>query len=634
MIMSKKFLNLGFFVLASISLIVFFQNTTPLTEPELIPLEQLSVNAPALWQDPVNPSLFWGRRHYYNPNARNEDVNDESTWKFRSLALYRLDENNRKINFIRYVSPGNANTRIHNGTKTLHTAMDPAVIDYNGTKYIAFECHGPGFEGSSNACIGELDTQGQLIPTKTRVIVKGLSFGSDSHQYYSSGSVPKLLKWRNKVYLSWSAVKQNRSLSGIESFESIATRGMEIVLHESDGMWHPANNNNSPAEHDPSYSNGPNTVDIFNAVRHHNTADLFSLYSINDQHLISTAAVGRCTRPIPCYNFSIRKHISAPENILVTGFVNHFADLNLQNMPPNTHEYIRPIKTRTGGLALLGKYLDHQNITGPRKVPEGMYLIRHPQLESLPTERTQSLNGIQQLTHRLYQEFLEMNPTENDTIYLKNLARQGLSCTSIIETFAEDHAARIQSLAPTIEEQVHRIYWSALGRGPESDRIVAHYVNIIKRNGFIATLSAVLESREARLKCDEIGSLETENTKTWVNMIKNKHRIITRTYEEALARTPTLAELNSWNRRATNLNMSCSQIQSAILSSNEFQREKSMLANMATIQRLYWSLLGRSAASEDLQRQMVLWRQKGYQDLLNVILNSPEARNLCRQENI
>lgn len=639
--MLKRVITLIFFAFASTLTLLLFQNTTALVTPEIIPLAHDSVNAPALWQDPINPHLFWGRKHFHTPNNPGEDPNDESTWKFWGLALYRLDVTNTKINFIRYVSPPNITTRIssrlNNNALVLHSAFDPSIMDYNGTKYIAFECHGINFQGSSNSCIGEVGSDGRLIPERTRVIVKGLNFNEDKDEFHSSGSVPKLLKWKGRVYLSWSAVRQNRSLSDIASFQSITTRGMEIVLGR-DGMWHPADTAGSSAEHDPAYSNGPNTTELLGRANGQATADLFSLFPIDDRHLISTAAVGRCTRPIPCYNFSIRHRESAPENILSARAINTHPPLILANLPPNTHEYIRPIRTSDGRLALLGKYLNNPNApeSAVSRVPAGMYLIRHPALTNLYPQAPESMSNLENFTHRLYQELLESHPTEDGIAFIRNLAREGHSYSSIIEAFAEEHLESIQTLATTSAEQVHRIYWSALGRGPESAQKVNQYTAAINRNGFRSVLSGVAESREAQLKCTSQGSIETENIKTWRNFRKNPNRLITRLYEESIGRTPSNTEILEWRGRVTRSNMSCSQLLSNVLMSREFfERQVPTLNPRATIQRLYWSMLGRCPSSGEINDQKATWdRQQGYRSVLHVISNSDEARKLCSQEGL
>lgn len=111
---------------------------------------------------------------------------------------------------------------IHGNNFNVTTAYDPYIEWHQGEYWVAFECHGPafntkatqmGFTSSSvGICMGPLNSQKDLILSRTRVMVAGGGLGNHTH----SASVPKLLSYKGELYLYWTSVTKNSNAPHVQ----------------------------------------------------------------------------------------------------------------------------------------------------------------------------------------------------------------------------------------------------------------------------------------------------------------------------------------------------------------------------------------------------------------------------------
>lgn len=601
---------------------------------ELINLTNEGLNAGALWQDPMDERLFWGRKLYYS-GLPGENQGNEHTWIRWKLAFYRLDEGLRKIEYVRDVAPEGFSTA---DGRYVFTAYDPAVIQYQTQRYIAFECMGQGFSGSVGVCMGKLNLDGRLITSTTKIVVDGVSTDPElkTHQ---SGSVPKLVQHPGGVQLSWTSVKLKKDNHA--EFVDLRTMAANITL-DANGFWKVVGAGAGPIPADSSLAN-----QIFTPAAY-GTADAYAVTALgnaNTYMVTSSTGGAGCVLPLDpiqnCYRLDVRIG-SLPTT---AGAINAMPQF-LTDLPENPVAYVRPIRAANGKLALLGEYLTPktQN-TAHRQVPAGMYLVRHRTIETYQApsymplyNRYPIMNpiwpvlypGIFRLGTRLG-EFLfnqPYHPTNTPAAWTYT-SKQGKDCVTIQNNMLFSPEFQYLSFSLKYKELLHKLYGTLLGRAPNQTEESAWEATYLSQ-GWYGLVSGISGSPAAAALCAEEGSLSSTNTKTWSTLPPGQSRYITRIFEEVLGRTPSPQDITAWKNAILNQPNQCALMTNGVLNSGEFTAIRSTHERPAQVRRTYWGVLARdveSVAQTNAHAQTI--QNVGYASWAAAIAGSGEAKNLC-----
>ncbi len=330
----------------SISASIFWaQNASnALDSRTIISLDQLGCNSPILAAIPDNPDYFFIR---LLQNTNPSDGCSGNTW---SIALAKMDWNQKKLSLIKkiivppLVLPG--------GKYTVTTAYDPSVLKFDGKLWVAFECHGIGFQGSVGTCMGPLSNTFELDLAHSYLLVQGKSV-TPNDAYDFSASVPKLLNHQGHAYLFWSVARIRKS-DGV--WADVTTRGVELKLANDGSLWPKKwarSNEAIPSNH-------PLTTIVWGLEsdeRSNRIADSFQFIS-DGQYVYGTGALGggNCLTPTDnspgCYRMAIARTIN-PLNY--HAFNKEKVSESL--LPGNPHEYSRFISKADGSLWLVGAFL-------------------------------------------------------------------------------------------------------------------------------------------------------------------------------------------------------------------------------------------------------------------------------------
>jgi hypothetical protein len=150
----------------------------------------------------------------------------------QTLALFQFDWRTHVMTLLHTLM----SVPLEHGGYTIANAYDPYVAAFAGDVWVAFECVGPHIPGTS-ACIAT------LAPDYSRIDTSRLSnpiVGLDSNQkspWWFSASTPKLLPFRGRLYLYWTAIQGEKAES--HRWRSIETRGAELALDaaERGTLW-------------------------------------------------------------------------------------------------------------------------------------------------------------------------------------------------------------------------------------------------------------------------------------------------------------------------------------------------------------------------------------------------------------
>jgi len=382
---------IGLKVCSIIAVLVFVLNVTAALAANT-PQEQTHIdhvyspgcNAVVFAQFPDLPDLFVGRQ------INVTDPSNGCKGQGWSLVLLQMDWATHRFQILRAILK--TPVSILDGSARIDSAYDPYIAKFNGEYWVAFECAGKGIIGSAT-CIGPFDPhQSGMDISRTYVIVQGRSaVPNDKYRY--SASDPKLLTFRNRLYLYWTAIKSwvPAGISG-HQWLSIAVRGMELT-QEAGGrrlLW--GARGGGPADaYDPSRN-----VEVWGGdpsdVRSNQTADMMSIMSIGDV-IYATAGVGGntdsspppVTEPHPgcvvpdnkkegCFRLAI-SWSTTPLGVHV--FNNNLAPERI--LPANTQEYARLYKQPDGRLFIMGRFMKALPPTDlSRAVPEGIDFIPLP----------------------------------------------------------------------------------------------------------------------------------------------------------------------------------------------------------------------------------------------------------------
>jgi len=227
-----------------------------------------------------------------------------------TLALFKLDWSTGIMTFLHTVVQVPFTYR----NATIIAAYDPFVLSYKGKSWVAFECVGLHLSGTSS-CIAPLVDQGGRVDTNRMTVpVVGDEGGKATRLRYSA-STPKLLEFKSRVYLYWSAIESEKD--GDRRWLSVETRGAELELGSDDQMWVKGHAGREISAHAHDLEVPVMTPDSSDPLRNM-SVDTEGLFTA-DNRIIALNSVGGagekgdspCTKPIDdspgCYRLEITR---------------------------------------------------------------------------------------------------------------------------------------------------------------------------------------------------------------------------------------------------------------------------------------------------------------------------------------
>lgn len=309
-------------------------------------------NSVAFSQVPGHHELFLGRVK--------ENTNDNkcsgNNW---ALALFQMDWTKMDLHFVRYILkppftvPGDG--------RVINSAYDPYAIEFKGELWVAFEC---AASGSVSSCIGPVDLEKGMDNGRISLPASG-GPKSNSDSWVVSASDPKLLSFREHLYLYWTVIRSDE-----HGWHDAAVRGAELIkdkrskdersrkslwLKDSGGRAVRSNDNKmtvgtwTPAANDP----------LSDSV-----ADVFGLYPEGNS-IIASAGLGghgnatgeSCLTPggtsQGCYRLTIAR---ASDPLARDAFSS--VDIHVIGFPYNPQEYSRVVQSPDGSLFVMGMYME------------------------------------------------------------------------------------------------------------------------------------------------------------------------------------------------------------------------------------------------------------------------------------
>ena len=296
-----------------------------------------SVGRTSFSQVPQDRALFVGK-------AVGAGANGKCVWPV-TLALFHLDWNTHKMTLVHRLMEVPLEVGPH---QVIQNAYDPYVAEFHGETWVAFECAGQGIAGVS-ACVAPLVGNGKALDTERLTIpVAGLDADHASPWLYSA-STPKLLNFRDRLYLYWTAIQVDKAPP--RRWNGIETRGVEAVL-DGGKMW--AKGFVSRAI--PSNAPGAN-VAVMTPLKHDRyqdtSVDTEGLFVFDDQIIaLSSVGGGGCTKPLDNTSGCFRLEITQTDHPLAN---DGFRDRTMVSpkLPANPSEYPRVVTSPTGQTYLM-----------------------------------------------------------------------------------------------------------------------------------------------------------------------------------------------------------------------------------------------------------------------------------------
>lgn len=304
-------------------------------------------NSVAFSQVPGHRELFLGRVK--------ENTNDNkcsgNNW---ALALFQMDWTKMDLHFVRYILkppftvPGDG--------RVINSAYDPYAIEFKGELWAAFEC---AASDSVSSCIGPVDLEKGMDNGRISLPASG-GPKSNSDPWVVSASDPKLLSFRERLYLYWTVIRSDE-----HGWHDAAVRGAELVGNEGarKSLWlkdagsravRSNDNKMTVATWSPS-ANDPLSDSV---------ADVFGLYP-NGNSIIASAGLGghgkaageSCLSPggssQGCYRLTIARASDPLARDAFSG-----ADIHTVGFPENPQEYSRVVQSPDGSLFVMGMYME------------------------------------------------------------------------------------------------------------------------------------------------------------------------------------------------------------------------------------------------------------------------------------
>jgi hypothetical protein len=281
-----------------------------------------------------------------------------------TLALFRLDWRTHVMTLMHPLME----TPVGVDQRTVQAAYDPYVERFRDKTWVAFECVGPQISGTS-ACIAPLSDDGSHIDTnRISIPVMGRDSDEKSDWIYSV-STPKLLSFKGRLYLYWTAIKIGKAPPN--RWESVEMRGAEVEVDRDGKIWvkgragrplpsrAPGANLSvmAPAMHDP-YANTEVEVQ-----------DLF----VDREHIIALSSVGGsgpdqtapCTKPIDSSPGCFRLEITRTTNPLGENSLRQ-ETLISPMLPANPVEYSRIVRDPEGKTYLMANLHPVKVVAAPK----------------------------------------------------------------------------------------------------------------------------------------------------------------------------------------------------------------------------------------------------------------------------
>lgn len=328
-------------------------------------------NATSFAQLPNEPNLFIGRRLVTtegrlagvsgaNDCSGGDPANQAKGLPFNrwSLVLERFDWNTRRFTSTSAlldtsIDPRTGQTRAlvtggPMGGLRIRSAYDPTVARLGNTTYVAFECtaeNGSKFDvEQTSSCISVYDPKtGKLDMNRTTVIVGGIQNGTISEV----AAVPRLLAFKGRLYLYWSALTVERAI-----ITKSTVRGAELTnaggiaqIKGSTGVIRPFD---------------PLSTEVWTLSQDEMSNRIANLmgFWVDGDSIIAFAALGGegCNDPLGkvrgCYRLAAkRSNTPLGRNAFGGG-----GDVNL-GLPTNPQEYATPVVDPQGRRWLLGHFI-------------------------------------------------------------------------------------------------------------------------------------------------------------------------------------------------------------------------------------------------------------------------------------
>ncbi len=438
----------------------FFSNHQPVEIP--------GCNAPTWSQIPGMPDYFVGR---VKRDAPVQDLNSCANSESYTLAWARMDwEKNKLVMLGKMIDLNVVDAKIQGGKYTLSIAYDPAIM-FDGTDYwLAFECHGTGFRGSVGVCMAPVrfTAPGGLDLSRSYLAVEGTSADPES-TFLSSGSVPKLLNDSGRIYLYWSAVKMPKTSGLIENWDSITTRGVELIK-DGLGRWVPKDFGiEMPSDHPASVE----VMGVESGPSLGKTSDGFQVTKVENNYFL-VGAVGSCLFPLEktpgCYRMTIRRADSPLGFHIFNG--DRVPD---KLLPSNAIQYFHLINRPSDGQLQMIGLMDEPNTTR-NSVPKSFMNYTIPKGSAFFHPSTAALRDdvVTELVRLGYQCLLKREPDPEGLLNHAKLLYQGMNQTdfSLALLTSLEGENLLKTKSSSTEDFINRAYQHLLGRAPEAAAVV------------------------------------------------------------------------------------------------------------------------------------------------------------------
>jgi hypothetical protein len=303
-------------------------------------------NSASFSQIPGHVNLFLGRLK----ETTGPDNCSGQNW---AIALFEIDWDKKELRFVRYIL--RPPFSIAGDGRTIQSVYDAYPIEFNDSIWMAFECAAPE---SVSACVAPLDLQNGVDMARISIPVSG-GPKSSTEPWQISASDPKLLLYRRRLYLYWTAIRSDE-----HGWMDGTTRGVELTedLHQ-DSLWARNSMQRSVRSNDsklttevwaptPGDAASDSFVDVFDVFT--DGRDVFAIAALGGH---GKAADENCLSPagtsFGCFRLSISK---ASEPLKGRNFDD--GRMEIIGFPENPQEYSRVVREPSGKLLMMGMYLD------------------------------------------------------------------------------------------------------------------------------------------------------------------------------------------------------------------------------------------------------------------------------------
>lgn len=272
-----------------------------------------------------------------------------------TLALFSIDWDTHVMTLLHPLME----VPVSSGPSIIADAYDPYVAEFGNEDWVAFECGGPHIPGTSS-CVAPLVGKADHIDTsRLSIPIVGLDNDPKSPWIYSA-STPKLLAFKGRLYLYWSAIQVDKAPP--HRWNSVETRSAEMEIEKGSNGARQVWAKGRPGRPMPSHAPGYN-VTVMSPSKddpYRNTSvDTEGLYVLGN-HIIVLSSVGgtgpdgnaSCTKPLDKSPGCFRLEITRTSNPLADDSFNEQV-LVSPTLPANAVEYPRIVKSPDGQTYLM-----------------------------------------------------------------------------------------------------------------------------------------------------------------------------------------------------------------------------------------------------------------------------------------